>query len=137
MYKDSLLPLVGVKYFLHSNMLDSVVQDGQSRTTPTEEVVQLMMLPRERLSLYNIYNIYNVEETGLFSKFLPGRTYVLKTEEKTLCGTLAISAKDLTPEYVCSNLKGSHKISLTIIGKSKKPRCFHYSPPTLPYFANK
>lgn len=62
--------------------------------------------------------IYNVDETGLNYKMLPKTTLAAKNEP--VLGTKL--AKDRLTIATCSNASGSHKMSLFVIEKSKKPR---------------
>ena len=79
-------------------------------------------------------NIFNADETGLFYKLLPERTLEFKGVD---CSGGKRSKERLTV-LVCSNMSGSEKIPLLVIGKSAKPRCFK-NVKTLPtgYTSNK
>lgn len=63
--------------------------------------------------------IYNADETGLFWKLLPEKTYV-SLSEKTAPG-LKIAKQRLT-FLGCTNATGQHKLTPLIIGKSRNPR---------------
>lgn len=65
--------------------------------------------------------IYNADETGLYWKMLPNKTYVSATE-KTAPGRKL--AKDRVTFLACTNASGTHKVTPLVIGKSKRPRCF-------------
>lgn len=65
--------------------------------------------------------LYNADETGLFWKILPNKTFVSATE-KTAPGR-KLSKERLT-FLACTNATGDHKLKPLIIGKSKNPRCF-------------
>ncbi|XP_023238913.1 tigger transposable element-derived protein 4-like [Centruroides sculpturatus] len=79
-------------------------------------------------------DIYNADETGIFYKLLPDKTFKFK-KEKCVVGKLA---KDRITAFVCANMTGTDKRKLLVIGKSKNPRCFK-NIKTLPvnYKANK
>ncbi|XP_023228548.1 tigger transposable element-derived protein 4-like [Centruroides sculpturatus] len=79
-------------------------------------------------------DIYNADETGIFYKLLPDKTFKFKNE-KCVGGKLA---KDRITAFVCANMTGTDKRKLLVIGKSKNPRCFK-NIKTLPvnYKANK
>ncbi|XP_021695234.1 tigger transposable element-derived protein 4-like [Aedes aegypti] len=69
---------------------------------------------------YDPKDIYNADETGLFYKCLPDRTYAFKSES---CHGGKYSKQRLT--ILCAaNMDGSDKLPLLVIGKSRKPRCF-------------
>lgn len=78
--------------------------------------------------------VYNVDETGLNYKMLPKSTLASKNEP--VLGTKL--AKDRLTIATCSNARGSHKLPLFVIGKSKKPRAFkNLNMATLPvYYRN-
>lgn len=48
-----------------------------------------------------------------------------------------MNTKDRITAYCCTNADGSQKVSLSVIGKSKNPRCFRLGRPPIKYFANK
>ena len=70
---------------------------------------------------YNLDNIYNVNETGLYTKSLPKKTFVFG-EEKEVDGFK--ESKERVTVMNCANATGTHKLPLLLIGKSKHPRCF-------------
>lgn len=74
----------------------------------------------ERLNLTS-EQIYNADETGLYWKLLPSKTYV-SDKEKTAPGR-KISKQRIT-FLACTNATGSHKLKPLVIGKSKNPRAF-------------
>ncbi|XP_037823997.1 jerky protein homolog-like [Lucilia sericata] len=65
--------------------------------------------------------IFNADETGLFWKVLPDKTYV-HSGERSAPGR-KISKERITV-LVCSNASGSKKIKPLLIGKSRSPRAF-------------
>ncbi|XP_064414219.1 tigger transposable element-derived protein 4-like [Latimeria chalumnae] len=69
---------------------------------------------------YQPRDIFNINETGLFYKLLPNRTLALKGEE---CHGGKHSKERITL-LVGSNMDGSEKLKLLVIGKTKQPRCF-------------
>jgi len=69
---------------------------------------------------YSPDDVFNVDETSLFFKCLPDRTFILKRE--TCSG--GKQSKERITILLGSNMSGSEKIKPLIIGKSKKPRCF-------------
>ncbi|XP_042899743.2 tigger transposable element-derived protein 4-like [Parasteatoda tepidariorum] len=69
---------------------------------------------------YAADDIYNADETGIFYNVTP--QYILKFKgEKCVGGKLS---KNRLTALVCSNMSGTNKKKLFIIGKSKNPRCF-------------
>lgn len=77
--------------------------------------------------------IYNCDETGLNYKLLPSKTLASK-KEASAPGYK--KSKERVTVLACSNATGNHKLRLTLIGKSKKPRAFKklkdLTTPTLP-----
>lgn len=65
--------------------------------------------------------LYNADESGLFFRLLPDRTFVAASE-KTAPGRKF--AKERITFLLCANADGSHKLNPLIIGKSANPRCF-------------
>ena len=84
---------------------------------------------------YTLNQIFNCDETGLYYKLLP---------EKTLASSFEKSAdgrkkqKERVTINACSNMLGTIKLPLQLIGKSKNPRCFkNINRDALPvYYAN-
>ncbi|XP_021695375.1 tigger transposable element-derived protein 4-like [Aedes aegypti] len=69
---------------------------------------------------YEPHNIFNADETGLFYKCLPDKTF---TFQKESCHGGKFSKQRLS--VMCAaNMDGSEKLPLLVIGKSKNPRCF-------------
>ena len=69
---------------------------------------------------YSPEDIYNVDETGLFYKLLPDRTYTFKGEN---CHGGKRSKERITL-LLGSNMTGTDKLKPLVIGKAAKPRCF-------------
>lgn len=65
--------------------------------------------------------LYNADESGLFWKLLPEKTYVFSMEKRA---SGVKSEKQRITFLCCSNATGSHKLKLLVIGKAKNPRCF-------------
>lgn len=65
--------------------------------------------------------IYNCDESGLFFKMTPRET-LTHLGEKNASG-IKIDKNRIT-FMPCSNVSGTHKLPLMVIGRSKKPRCF-------------
>ncbi|XP_051012804.1 tigger transposable element-derived protein 4 [Acomys russatus] len=72
------------------------------------------------LNDYHPKNVFNVKETGLFYRMLPTNTFAFKGETCSI-GKLC---KDRITLAVGTNMDGSEKLPLLIIGKNRTPRCF-------------
>lgn len=98
------------------------------------------------LAEYSPSNVFNVDETGLFWRLMPDKTMTFKGNLLILaCLALDLGdkcsggkkSKERITVLVGSNMDGSEKIPLLIIGKSKKPRCFKSAKIPVEYEANK
>ena len=124
--------------FTKRHALRSVAMHGEAGSASPIEVAKEIAELREKLLHYPVQNIYNVDETGLFYKLIPRRTYVLESEgKKSVRGTKAIKAKDRVTAFCCTNADGTDKVEFSIIGKSKNPRCFRSGEPAVRYFSQK
>ncbi|XP_054725487.1 jerky protein homolog-like [Anastrepha obliqua] len=65
--------------------------------------------------------LYNADESGLFWKILPEKSYV-SSAEKTAPGVK--TEKQRVTFLCCANASGNHKLKLLVIGKAKNPRIF-------------
>ena len=74
------------------------------------------------ISNYHPDNIYNADETGLFYKLIPRITVLLPSESR-MDTRGKKEPKDRVTLTVCSNASGTHKISLSMIGRAAKPEC--------------
>ena len=81
------------------------------------------------LTDYSPDDIYNADETGLYYRTLPDGTLCSKT--KRLQGS-----KDRITAMICTNMTGTDKRQLLVIGKSKQPRCFHGKSLPVTYLSN-
>eukprot|EP00102_Acyrthosiphon_pisum_P017775 XP_008189323.1 PREDICTED: tigger transposable element-derived protein 4-like [Acyrthosiphon pisum] len=69
------------------------------------------------LAGYSSNDIFNVDETGLFFKCLPDKTSMLKGKE---CSGGKYGKERITI-MIGSNMSGTEKLKLFVIGKAKKP----------------
>lgn len=69
---------------------------------------------------YEPRNIFNTDETGLFFKCMPDKTFTFK-DEKCHGGK---HSKERITVLLAVNMNGSEKLKPLIIGKAAKPRCF-------------
>ena len=72
---------------------------------------------RTELENYDAAHIFNVDETGLYFRMLPRRTYIHRhTNKSSIHGTAQMSAKDRLTAIVCTNAVGD---KLPILSFSK------------------
>ncbi|XP_006884531.1 PREDICTED: tigger transposable element-derived protein 4 [Elephantulus edwardii] len=72
------------------------------------------------LNDYHPKNVFNVKETGLLYRMLPTNTFAFKGETCSV-GKLC---KDRVTLVVGTNMDGSEKLPLLVIGKNRSPPCF-------------
>ena len=72
------------------------------------------------LGKFSLNDIFNCDETGLFFKKLPLRTYEKK--KGSPLGTKIINER--ISILLCANASGTEKLTPLVIGKYLKPRCF-------------
>ncbi|XP_036325162.1 jerky protein homolog-like [Rhagoletis pomonella] len=65
--------------------------------------------------------LYNADESGLFWKILPDKSYV-SSAEKSAPGMK--TEKQRITFLCCANASGNHKLKLLVIGKARNPRVF-------------
>ena len=73
-----------------------------------------------KLAPFHEDDIFNVDETGLFYQLQPSRTLHFRNEK---C-TGGKQSKERISVLVGSNMSGTEKLKLLVIGKAGKPRCF-------------
>ena len=78
---------------------------------------------RKTIDGYSPERIYNVDETGLFYRGIPNRTYVTAVQRRWACGTKAMNAKSRVTLGLACNDTGTHKIAVAMDGKAKEPLC--------------
>ena len=96
------------------------IQHGEAATADIYSPANITQIEelRQLCATYADEDIFNMDETGLFWKMAPTRT--LATE--ALSG--GKKSKDRITLAFTTNVTGSEKLDIWIIGKSKKPRCF-------------
>lgn len=72
------------------------------------------------LNDYHPRNVFNIKETGLLYRMLPTNTFAFKGETCSV-GKLC---KDRITLVVGTNMDGSEKLPLLVIGKNRNPHCF-------------
>lgn len=96
------------------------VASGESACVDRESCEKWLERVQPVLAKYEERDVYNVDETGVFFKLLPERSLSLNGE-KCHGGK---RSKDRVTALVATNMDGSDKRKLTVIGKSQRPRCF-------------
>eukprot|EP00731_Ephydatia_muelleri_P002108 Em0001g2108a len=119
------------------NVPPSVHLHGEAGDICLIDAEKKMDVLRSQLSEggYALQNIFNMDETGLFYRALPKRSYVLPDVDvrQKGRGTKALTAKDRVTLVLCCNATGTCKVAPLMIGTSKNPRCFKKQRPPFPY----
>ncbi|GFT16455.1 tigger transposable element-derived protein 1 [Trichonephila clavipes] len=107
--------------FLKRNALHNIKITGESATA-NEGAVKIF--PEELAKIiedgdYSADQVFNADETGLYWKKLPNRTYITK-DEKTVSRHKA--SKDRVTLLLCSNASGDRMLKPLLINKSLRPR---------------
>ena len=74
---------------------------------------------KEALECYRATDIYNGDETAIFYKCLPHRTYCFTTDKRAG----STKCKDRFTLMIITNMDGSDHRKLAVIGKAKNPQC--------------
>lgn len=96
---------------------------GEKLSSPVELIDPFKIKLKETMEKMEISldQLYNADESALFWKLLPNKTYVA-VNEKSAPGRK--TDKSRVTFLACTNASGTHKIPPLVIGKSKSPRCF-------------
>lgn len=96
---------------------------GEILSSDTSKITSFIHTLRAKMREMEITNeqLYNADESGLFFRCLPDKTYVAACE-KTAQGRKI--RKERFTFMLCANAEGSHKLKPLVIGKAAKPRCF-------------
>lgn len=107
---------------------------GESASVDYETAAEWMSSLDPILEEYEAKNIFNVDETGIFYKCMPSKTYNFKGD-KCFGGK---NSKERVTVLVGANMDGSEKLPLLLIGKSARPHCFrHVKTTPIQYKSNK
>lgn len=96
---------------------------GEILSSDTTKITQFIHTLRAKIEKMKLTHaqIYNADESGLFFRVIPDKTYVSACE-KTAPGRKI--QKERVTFMLCSNADGTNKIKPLVIGKAAKPRCF-------------
>lgn len=91
-----------------------------------------VVLDRDSIS---VDRVYNADQTGLYYRKLPCRTYCHVSRRSSIRGVKLMKDKERITLMVCTSATGQ-KLPLAVIGKSASPTCFRQcgNKPPLPYF---
>ena len=100
--------------------MNKAICGSKESATPHDELEtwkETVLVPT--LSRYSPNDIYNGDETALFYKSLPHRTYCFDGDKPAG----SAKHKDRLTLLIITNMDGSDHRKLSVIGKSKTPRC--------------
>ena len=122
------------KNFITRNNLRSLFLHGEAESVDDQAIASGMAAVRKECEEYEIDFIFNVDETGLFYRVLPRRTYLAPGEKlkKSVKGVKGMTAKERVTAYVCVNASGTAKMPLAFIGTAANPRCLGKNKRLLP-----
>ena len=101
-------------------IVNRAISGSKESAAPLEELEiwkETVLLPT--LSRYSPNDIYNGDETALFYKCLPHRTYCFNGDKPAG----SAKRKDRLTLLMITNMDGSDHRKLAVIGKAKTPRC--------------
>ena len=103
-------------------IVNKAICGSKESAAPTDELdtwKETVFLPT--LVRYSPNDIYGGDETALFYKSLPHRTYCFDGDKPAG----SAKCKDRLPPHIIMNMDGSDHRKLAVIGKSKTPHCLH------------
>ena len=101
-------------------IVNKAICGSKESATPHDELEtwkETVLVPT--LARYSPNDIYNGDETALFYKSLPHRTYCFDGDKPAG----SAKRKDRVTLLIITNMDGSDHRKLSVIGKSKTPRC--------------
>ncbi|XP_064092987.1 tigger transposable element-derived protein 1-like isoform X3 [Macrobrachium nipponense] len=103
--------------------IHSVVRHGEAASSDTKVVQAFVKTFNKMITKegYSSQQVFNCDETGLFWKKMPSRTYITE-EEKKLPGHKPM--KDRLTLALCSNASGDCKVKPLLVYHSETPRAF-------------
>ena len=102
--------------------MNKAICGSKESAAPNDELEtwkEMVLLPT--LARYSPRDIYNGDETALFYKLLPHRTYCFDSDKPAG----SAKCKDRLTLLIITNMDGSDHRKLSVIGKSKTPCCLH------------
>lgn len=126
-----------ISNFVRRHQLKSVTLHGQAGSVDHKKIEQGMKQLRKDLQPYSLDRIYNMDETGLFYRLLPRKSYVFRENRHTVRGIKGMKAKDRITLIITTNADGSHILPYSLIGSAQNPRAFNLRKCPLPYLTQK
>ena len=87
---------------------------GEAEEVDTEGLEPEIQKLHDIIAEYDLDNVYNIDETGLFFKLLPNRSYIEVEKARAARGSKLMKAKDRVTLYVATNATGTDLVPLSI-----------------------
>lgn len=127
-----------IENFIQRHGLISVTLHEEAGIVPVMRFAEKKVQLKSILASYHLDCIYNVDETGLFHKLFPPKTYIVKEENrKSLRKKKAMKSKCPITVNLCSNANGPKKLPMAVNDKSKNPRGFRFGSPLVLSFSQR
>ena len=109
--------------FRKRSEIHNIVRHGEAASSNKEEAEKFVVEFSDMIKTEGFLpqQVFNADETGLFWKKMPSRTYITK-EEKSLPGHKPM--KDRLTLLLCGNASGDFKIKPMLVYHSDNPRVF-------------
>lgn len=121
--------------FVERNNMRSVSLHGEVGSIDDGAIATGMEEVRKSCKKNGSECIFNANETGVFFRVLPKRSYLVAGENrKTARGVKDMTAKNRMTAYICSNATGTWKIPFSLIDVVEESRCFRLCCPPVVYF---
>ena len=101
--------------------LKNLAIQGEQASADTLTACEFQHYFSDMIDGYTHHQVFNCDETGLQFRLLPAHTLASLFEKKA---DGRKKAKERVTISACSNVTGSIKLPLLVIGKSCRPRCF-------------
>jgi len=83
---------------------------GEAGSVQADLVADDIAKLKVEINKYDVENVYNMDETGLFYKLLPNRSYVKPEHRKDALGIKLMKAKDRVTLFIATNATGNDKV---------------------------
>ena len=121
------------------NIGKSVYLRGEAGDVNIQEAARQIQQLSLKLSQFKEDHIYNMDQTSLFYRALPTRSYIVSSEDsrQTGRGSKSLTAKDRVTLLLCVNASGILNPPPLMIGKYGRPACFRGFQIPIKYYQQK
>jgi hypothetical protein len=130
-----------IRNFIKRHKLRPVTLHGSGADADTilqqPQTIEAISNLKALIETYEPQNVFNMDETGLYYRCLPNKSFLIPVENKRDSrGKKSMKDKNRVTAFICTNITGT-KVPLAYIGKSKTPRCFKKNKVPMRYFNQK